>query len=106
MSGEPTLRDVLEMLARMREDMATKGDLRGVRDEVAAHRAETRADSREIRADVAAHRAETAASFKALDAELSKHADPLHRELERRVAALEATATRPAAPRRTRARRG
>ena len=92
--AEPTLKDVLDAIARMqaeltevRRDMSTKSELAAVR------------------AEVAAHRAETAKGFADLDRELTRRAD-VHREVEKDITALKArparTAARPARRGRTR----
>jgi uncharacterized coiled-coil DUF342 family protein len=109
MSGEPTIKDVLEALAKVQTDLNGKID---------AHRAETRADSRELRGELSrldarvgtldtkvdALRTEMVKRFAALDVELGKHSDPVHRDLEACVTALEKASRRPA-PRATRTTR-
>jgi uncharacterized membrane-anchored protein YhcB (DUF1043 family) len=93
MATEPTIGDVLEMLARMRDE--TKAELGAVRAEVAAHRAET-----------ATGFAETKRALADLDDELAKHSAPVHGDLERRVTALEAASkTTPKRPAPARPRR-
>lgn len=110
MSGEPTLRDVLEMLAKL-DAKIDRVDGKVDRVDGKVDRVDGKADAIRsevvtVRGELATVRSEMRAGFDALDAELSKHADPTHRDLERRVSALEA-AKRPPAPRRTpRARRG
>lgn len=68
--SEPTIRDVLELLAKMREEMVTKAE----------HRA--------LEAKVDAHRAETAKGFAELDRELAGHSAEVHRRLEADIEAL------------------
>jgi arginine/lysine/ornithine decarboxylase len=87
MATEPTIRDVLDMLARMREDMATKSDV-----------AKVEANVLSLRAELGNVRTEMRARFDDLGEELSKHSDPTHRDLEARVNALEAASK--AAPKR------
>lgn len=76
--AEPTLRDVLDAIAQMRREMATKTELA------------------KVEAKVDAHRAETAKGFAELDRELTKHAE-VHRELEKDVEALKRRPARTAA---------
>lgn len=76
--AEPTLKDVLKVLAELRSEMATKSDLAKVEAKVDAHRAETRR------------------GFADLDAELTKHAE-VHKELEIDVASVKRRPIRTAA---------
>ncbi len=118
--SEPTLKDVLDAMARLekgqaeiRAEMATKSELAKVDAKVDAHRAETAASRAEmatkselakVDAKVDAHRAETAAlraematlrnetqqGFAALDRQLAGHSVITHRALEERVEKIEA----------------
>ena len=85
--ADPTLKDVLKVLAEVRRDMATKADVA------------------KLDAKVEAHRAETRKGFDDLDKELAGHAS-VHREIEKDIEALKRRAPRTAAraPRRPRAR--
>lgn len=69
--AEPTLKDVLNAIAQLRAESATKADL-----------------SR-VEAKVDAHRKETAKGFADLDEELAKHSERTHRKLEARIERLE-----------------
>lgn len=101
--AEPTLRDVLNAVA------AIAKDLTAYRAETAARFESLERNGAEHRRETAEHRRETREGFAALDRELESHADPIHRELEKKVdklakdvAALKAARPRAARP----ARRG
>ncbi len=81
--AEPTLKDVLEAIARLRTE--TSADLVAVRSDIAA-----------LRSDVDGHRSETRKGFTDLDKELAGHA-ALHREIEKDIEALKARPARTAA---------
>jgi hypothetical protein len=78
--AEPTLKDVLNAIAELRKGQAS------LENGQAELRAEMASSFEDVRADIAAHRKETRKGVADLDAELAKHADPLHRKLEARVA--------------------
>jgi hypothetical protein len=93
--ADPTIKDVLDAITTLaqrldRFESATADNFGAVRNDASA----LRHDLSALREDVAAHRRETAKGFADLDAELAKHADPIHRKLEERVAALEARTVR------------
>ena len=85
--AEPTLKDVLKVIAEMRGEMATKADLA------------------KLEAKVDAHRAETKKGFADLDKALTQHMG-VHREVEKDIEALKRRPARTAAqaPRRPRTR--
>ena len=78
--AEPTLKDVLDAIAKL--SGATKGELTELR--------------RELVAKIEAHRAETAKGFADLDTELTKHAR-VHRELEKDIETVKRRPPRTAA---------
>lgn len=85
--SEPTLKDVLDAIAQLRSEMATKSEL-----------ATLEAKVETVSAKVDTLRAEASKGFTTLDAELSAHSAPAHRKLEERLDKIEArlTAPRPA----------
>lgn len=119
--AEPTLKAVLDAISLLRSE--TKSDLArlekgqaessvrldGLAKDLAAHRAETAVRFESVERNIAAHRRETKEGFDELDKELEEHADPLHRDLEKKVDKLakEVAALKAARPRAARpARRG
>lgn len=74
--AEPTLKDVLNAITKMEARLEAK--IEAVRGEVEG-----------VRADVATHRKETATGFDDLDDELAKHSERTHRKLEARIERLE-----------------
>ena len=99
--AEPTLKDVLDVIAQLRSD--TKTDIAQLRSEVATVAAQLRSEVATVAAKVDAHRAETAKGFAEVDRELTKHAD-VHREVEKDIEALKRRPARTAARPTTRRR--
>lgn len=99
--SEPTIRDVLELLSKMREEMVSKAELRTVDGKI--DKLDVRVSALDAKVD--AHRAETARGFAELDLELAGHSDEVHRRLEAEIEAIKKRlpAVRPPArrPRRT-----
>lgn len=96
--AEPTLKDVLDVVTKLDAKIeSTRTELSATRTELSAKIDTVRAEVVTVRAELATVRGEMRAGFDALDKELSGHADPTHRKLEERVAALERMARKPAA---------